>query len=119
MMSSAKFSTLLFWQKAHKFTLLVHNLTGSFPSCERYGLSSQFRRAAISIAANIAEGYTRTGRKDKLRFFNIALSSLEECRYYLILASDLGYVVDNSMSGLLDEVGKLLNAYCSTIKSRA
>jgi len=118
MIPSAKFSELLFWQKAHKFTLHVYQLTNAFPSTEQYGLTSQFRRAAVSMTANIAEGYTRTGIKDKLRFFNISLSSLEECRYYQILSKDLGYGEDVSMEGLLDEVGKLLNSYCRTIKSR-
>lgn len=118
MVLSAKFSELLFWQKAHKFTLLTYQITKKFPSEELYGLTSQFRRAAVSIAANIAEGYTRTGTKDKLQFFNISLSSLEECRYYVILSKDLGYGEEDSMIDLLDEIGRLLNAYCRTIKSR-
>jgi four helix bundle protein len=118
MLSSAKFSELLFWKKAHEFTLQVYQVTKSFPPEERYGLTSQFRRAAVSIAANMAEGYTRTGVPDKLRFFNIALSSLEECRYYLILATDLGYGDLASMQELLDDSARLLNAYCRSIKQK-
>lgn len=117
MVSSAKFSELLFWRKAHQFTLQVYQVTKSFPREELYGLTSQFRRAAVSVAANIAEGYTRTGTKDKLKFFNIALGSLEECRYYLILATDLGYGELDSMNELLDDAGRLLNAYCRSIKA--
>lgn len=119
MLSSAKFSELLFWQKAHQFTLVVYQITKTFPREELYGLTSQFRRAAVSVTANIAEGYTRTGIKDKLRFFNMALSSLEECRYYLILSKDLGYGELESLHKLLDDTGRLLNAYCRTIRSNA
>ncbi len=59
---------------------------------ETYGLTSQLRQAAVSIAANIAEGFKKKGKPDKVRFMNIAQGSLEECRYYLILAKDLGYI---------------------------
>ena len=61
----------------------------SFPKSETYGLTSQFRRAAVSVPANIAEGFRKRGRADKVRFLNIAQGSLEECRYYLILSDDL------------------------------
>jgi four helix bundle protein len=66
-------------------------LTAEFPDHEVYGLTSQLRRAAVSIPASIAEGFRRRGRADKARFMNLAESSLEECRYYLILIQDLGY----------------------------
>jgi four helix bundle protein len=89
---------LIVWQKAHQFVLLVYQFTGQFPKSEIYGLTSQFRRAAISIAANIAvrrasrrEGFKKKGATDKVRFMNIAQGSLEECRYYLILSKDLDY----------------------------
>jgi len=81
---------LVVWQKAHLFVLAVYRLTAGFPKQETYGLTSQMRRAAVSIAANIAEGFRRRGKADKARFMNIAEGSIEECRYYLILASDLG-----------------------------
>ncbi|WP_416212204.1 four helix bundle protein [Nostoc sp. DedSLP03] len=70
---------------------MVYQFTGQFPKSEIYGLTSQFRRAAISIAANIAEGFKKKGAADKVRFLNIAQGSLEECRYYLILSKDLDY----------------------------
>ncbi|MGL6195817.1 MAG: four helix bundle protein [Thermoguttaceae bacterium] len=76
-----------------------------------YGLTSQFRRAAVSIPANIAEGFRKQSRLDKARMLNIAEGSLEECRYYLILAKDLGYFNDSSMWDLSEEIGRLLNAY--------
>ena len=86
-----RFTDLIVWQKAHKFVLSVYRLTSGFPKEEIYGLTSQFRRAAVSITANIAEGFKKTGTADTIRFMNISQGSLEECRYYLILAGDLNY----------------------------
>src|SRR3984957_11392874 len=83
------FEDLIVWQKAHQFVLNVYSCTATFPKEEIYGLISQFRRASVSIAANIAEGFKKNGAKDKGRFFNISQGSIEECRYYLILAQDL------------------------------
>ena len=99
------------WQKAHQFVLATYRLTRTFPRSETYGLSSQWRRAAISIAANIAEGFKKRGKLDKLRFYNIAQGSVEESRYYLILTKDLEYGDISELSGLLEEVSKLLEAY--------
>ena len=102
-------------QKAHQFVLAVYHLSRTFPRSEIYGLSSQFRRAAVSIAANIAEGFRQRGKADKLRFFNMAQGSLEECRYYLILSRDLEYGDVSETSRLLEEVSKLLEAYSQSI----
>src|SRR5438270_14039571 len=85
------FRDLVVWQKAHQFVLGVYAFTGTFPRQETYGLSMQLRRAAVSIPANIAEGFRRRGKADKARYMNIVEGSLEECLYYLILAGDLGY----------------------------
>lgn len=74
------FEDLVVWQKAHLFVLGVYRLSEGFPRCEIYGLSSQFRRAAVSIAANIAEGFRKRSKADKIRFLNIAQGSVEECR---------------------------------------
>jgi four helix bundle protein len=71
------FTDLIVWQKAHEFVLDIYKYTESFPKAEIYGLTSQFRRAAISIAANIAEGFGKRGKADKARFYNIAQGSLE------------------------------------------
>ena len=109
------FRDLAVWRKAHEFVLVVYSLTAGFPKQETYGLALQMRRAAISIPANIAEGFRRRGKADKARFMNIAEGSVEECRYYLILASDLGYGDASSLSALLDEVSRMLNAYTSAI----
>ena len=85
------FRDLVLWRKAHEFVLAVYRFTTAFPKQETYGLASQMRRAAVSIPANIAEGFGKRGKPDKARFMNIAEGSLEESRYYLILAEDLGY----------------------------
>ncbi len=78
-------------------------------------MTSQARRAAISIAANIAEGFKKKGRPDKARYLNIAQGSLEECRYYLILAKDLQYGDTSCLMSQLEEVSKLLESYISSI----
>jgi len=109
------FEDLLVWQKAHSFVLLAYSLSGSFPKHELFGLTSQFRRAAVSIVSNIAEGFRRRNVADKAKFFNIAQSSLEECRYLLILSRDLEYVNVHHAYSLLIEVSKLLDAYTKGI----
>jgi len=109
------FQDLIVWQKAHQFVLAVYNYSDYFPQKEVYGLTSQFRRAAISIAANIAEGFHKKGVADKTRFLNNAQDSLEECRYYLILAKDLGYGDHPELLPQLEEVSKLLEKYTAAI----
>jgi four helix bundle protein len=109
------FRDLVVWRKAHQFVLAVYQLTQAFPKEETYGLSSQIRRAAVSIPANIAEGFCRRSKADKTRFFNLAEGSLEESRYYLILAQDLGYGSTEPLLDSLDEVGRLLHAYVKAI----
>ena len=115
-MSAKSFEDLMVWQKAHQFTLAVYHFSRTFPPAEIYGLSSQFRRAAVSIAANLAEGFKKRGKADKLRFFNIAQGSLEESRYYLILSRDLGYGEISELTRLLEEVSKLIEAYSQSIR---
>jgi len=110
------FTELDVWKSAHQFVLNVYRYTKQFPKSETYGLVSQFRRAAVSIPANIAEGYAKMGLKDKIRFYNIAQGSLEECRYYLILSSDLGYGKNTDLQNELDTVGKMLSGYISGTK---
>ena len=109
------FRDLAVWRKAHEFVLAVYTFTAGFPRQETYGLALQMRRAAVSIPANIAEGFRRRGKADKARFMNVAEGSVEECRYFLILASDLGYGDTSELSSLLDEVSRMLNAYASAI----
>jgi len=105
------FEDLVVWQKAHAWVLAVYRLSDGFPHKEIYGLTSQLRRAAVSVPANIAEGFKKRGTRDKLRFFNIAQGSLEECRYYLILARDLGYGEPAALATELEDVSRLLDSY--------
>lgn len=86
------YRNLKVWQQAHQFTLKVYRLTQSFPSDERFGLTSQIRRAAASIPANLAEGSMRNSDADFARFIHIALGSLAELDYHLLLARDLEYI---------------------------
>lgn len=103
------------WQKAHEFVLDVYGFTACFPEREKYGLAHQMRRAAVSIPANIAEGFGKRSRAEKARFLNIAEGSVKECRYYLILAHDLGYGETESLIHTLEDASRLLNAYARTI----
>jgi four helix bundle protein len=109
------FEDLVVWQKAHELVLTVYRFTESFPKSELYGLTSQLRRAAVSVAANIAEGFKKIGKADKARFMNTSQGSIEECRYYLILVKDLGYGETQELNSLLEEVSKLLTRYRSAI----
>ena len=117
-MATRTFTDLVVWQKAHEFTLSVYKFTNKFPKSELYGLTAQFRRAAVSIPANIAEGYKKTGEADKVRIMNYAQGSLEECRYYLILARDLKFGNPKDLTLQLEEVSKLLNAYVWAIRRK-
>jgi len=113
--AARSFRELVVWQKAHEFVLGVYRLTESFPDREKFGLSHQMRRAAVSIAANIAEGFGKRSHAEKARFLNIAEGSLEECRYYLILAHDLGFGQTESLTAILEGTSRLLNAYARAI----
>jgi four helix bundle protein len=113
--AAKSFEDLIVWQKAHAWVLEVYRMSDSFPAKENYALTSQLRRAAMSVPANIAEGFKKRGARDKLRFFNIAQGSLEESRYFLILARDLGYADVREAQEKLEEVSRLLEAYYRTI----
>jgi four helix bundle protein len=110
---------LVVWQKAHALVLMVYHLTESCPKTKTYGLTSQLRRAAVSVPANIAEGFQKRGNADKLRFFNIAQGSLGECDHYLILAQDLHYAATTNLRHELAQVGRLRHAYLSAFARNA
>jgi len=119
-MASKSFREVMAWQKAHEFVLAFYKTKRYFPDDEKFALVPQFQRAAVSIAANIAEGYKKVSRADKLRFFNIAQGSLEECRYYIILSHDVGYYpqdVANDMWAKIEEAAITLHSYCEAIKA--
>ena len=116
MKSSKTFEDLKVWQKAHQLVIKIYRLSKGFPRDEIFGLTSQLRRAAVSVAANVAEGFKRVTIPDKLRFFNIAQASLEEVRYYLILVHDLQYAETGEFREDLEEVSRMLEAYRATIR---
>ena len=119
-MASKSFREVMAWQKAHAFVLAFYKTKPMFPDDEKFALVPQFQRAAVSIAANIAEGYKKVSKADKLRFFNIAQGSLEECRYYIILSHDVGYYpqdVANDMWAKIEEAAITLHSYCEAIKA--
>ena len=111
MEKARSFKDLIVWQKAHAFVLEVYKLSEKFPKSEIYGLTSQLRKAAVSIPANIAEGFKKETAKDKAKFMNIAQGSIEECQYYMILTKDLNYGETEDMKNHLNEVSKILDSY--------
>ncbi len=115
-----RFEDLAVWRRAHELTLDVYRRTSEFPRDEKFGLTSQMRRAAVSVPANIAEGFKKRGNKDKANFYNIAQGSLEELRYYFILAHDLGYIAEPAAQAYaFDEIGRMLHALIRVTVSRA
>ncbi len=115
------FQSLQVWQKSHQFVKDVYHCSADFPKHELFGLTSQLRRAAVSIPATITEGYRKESNLDNARYLNIAQGSLEECRYYLILAPELEYIeaeLSHQLSENLDEVARLLYAYRNAVLRR-
>ena len=113
------FRDLVVWQKAHQLVLQTYQLTKHFPVEERYGLVQQMRRAAVSVAANITEGHRRKSKREFLKFLDIAHSSLDELKYYFIVATDLGYfngLVRQRVVDLAEEVGRMLHGLTVHIK---
>lgn len=114
-----RFEQLEAWQEAHKLVMMVYRATQGYPSEERYGLVAQMRRAAISIPANIAEGFKRRGIQEKIRFYNISEGSLEELKYFFILSKELGYIAtDADLMAQAETVGRLLNGLISSTERR-
>ena len=108
------FKKLKVWGKAHRFTLEVYQVTRNFPNHERFGLTSQLRRSAVSITSNIAEGCGRIGDKELARFFSISVGSANEAEYQLLLAYHLKYVPlesYQSLDHLINEVKRMLIAF--------
>ncbi len=119
MTPATTFKDLQIWRKSHAVVLKVYALTATFPKSELFGLTSQMRRAAVSVPANIAEGFKRRGRMDKARFLGIAAGSLEELRYYGLLAADLNLTQGDALAVDLDEVSRMLSSYERTILASA
>jgi four helix bundle protein len=113
---------LILWQKAMALASEVHRLTAKLPRHEVFGLSSQIRRAAVSIPSNVAEGAARRTTREFIAFLHIARGSFAELETQLLLAREIGYLADRDLSPILvrlDEVGRLLNAVVSGLRARA
>ena len=108
------FHELKVLQKAHRFVLALYRHSQGFPTEERFGLTIQLRRAAVSVASNIAEGCGRDGERDFARFLSIAAGSASEVEYQLLLALDLGYLPDElhrQLDAQINEVKRMLNSF--------
>jgi four helix bundle protein len=110
------FRDLLVWAKAHEATLMIYRCTQHFPHEERFGLTSQIRRAAVSMASNIAEGSGRRSDADFARFLSMAFGSAAEVEYQLLLAKDLGYLNDPNYQSLQDKIAEIKRMLASLIK---
>ena len=113
------FQELIVWQKGHHLTLEIYQITRDFPKSELYGLTSQVRRAASSIPANIAKGCGRSGDAELNRFLVIALGSIAELHCHLILARDLTYLKEENFNSILvklTETRKMLIAFSRKLK---
>jgi len=111
------FHDLVVWQRSHSLVLRVYQLTANFPKHELFGLTSQMRRSAVSVPANIAEAFSKRSKADKARMLNISQGSLEELRYYFILAGDLKYLTKEQQRTELDDVARMLGAYTRSLHS--
>lgn len=112
---------LMVWQRSIQLVKMIYQVSGSFPDTERYGLTSQLMRAAVSVPANIAEGNARGTRRDYAQFVSIARGSLAEVETYLIIAVELGYVTEEqtkAMNQEIDEIGRVLTTLRSRLRQR-
>ena len=115
------FRQLTLWQKSHALALEVYSASRGFPRDEVYGLTSQLRRAATSVGANIAEGCGRNSRADFGRFLHMAMGSAREVEYLLLLARDLKYLTGDHHDGMgeaASEVKRMLASLIKRVKSR-
>ncbi|MCK5560053.1 MAG: four helix bundle protein [Thermoplasmata archaeon] len=115
------FRDLKVWQKAHKFVLKIYKITRKYPDDERFGLTSQLRRAVVSVTANIVEGSKRESKKELIRMLNISESSLEETKYFLLLSKDLNYITNEKYIVLLgeaEEIGRMLDGLIKSLKKK-
>ena len=111
-MKISSFTDLHAWQEGHKLVILIYQLTKTFPIEEKFGLSDQMRRCAISITSNIAEGFSRRGKKEKAQFFYMALGSTTELQNQLLIARDINYINQQVFHQIAEKtvtVSKLIN----------
>lgn len=115
------FTDLLAWKEAHRLVLTIYQITDKFPTKETYSLVDQMRRCAVSISSNIAEGFSRQGKKEKLQFYYTAKASLTELQNQLLIARDVGYISKDKFDGSAEQtiqVSRLLTGLIKSIKTR-
>ena len=120
-MERKRYTELQVWQKAMSLTKKIYQITGLFPEEERFGLTSQMRRAAVSVPSNIAEGYARTSTKDYIHFLSIARGSIAEIETQLYISKDLEYVQEERLENvfaLIEEISKMLTAMIVKLKQK-
>ncbi len=113
-----RFKELEIWRKSRFFCVKIYSATSSFPSEEKFGLTNQLRRAAVSIPSNIAEGSSRQSNKDFARFLEIAIGSAYELETQLLISSDLGFINSDKaeeMINMLEEIVKMTSKFRSTL----
>jgi len=120
-----EFKNLIVWKESHSIALCIYKITDKFPRKELFGITSQIRRAATSVSANISEGCGRNSQKDFIRFLNMAMGSANETEYLLILSKDLNYLeeesfenISNSIKTLKKQISNLINAIKKTINHK-
>lgn len=117
----SSFVDLRTWQKAKDFSVGIYKLTKTFPADEKFGLTSQMRRSAVSVAANIAEGFSRATASDKTHFYRMGLGSLTETQSHVYIAAELGFINKTSCDVLVERstvISKMLNGMIKTAKGR-
>lgn len=118
-MKITSFKQLLVWQKGHVLVIDIYKCTELFPSSEKFGLSNQLRRAAVSITSNIAEGFSRRSKNEKLQFYSIAHGSLTEVENQILIAKDVGFMNNKvyiQLDNKINEVHKMLNSLIQSTK---
>lgn len=123
-MNNAKiksFTNLIVWQEAHKLALEIYRITKSFPREETYSLTDQMKRCSISITSNIAEGFSRQSKKEKIQFYFTAKGSLTELQNQLLLVKDIKYLSSASFKSIAEQtvaVHKLINGFIKSANAR-
>jgi len=118
-MKIRSFTDLHAWQEGHKLVLAIYSITKHFPDDERYGLSNQMRKCAVSITSNLAEGFSRKSKKEAAQFFYISIGSITELQNQLLIARDVGYVIQEEFKKIADQtvvVSKLTNGLVKTTR---
>lgn len=115
----SSFTDLIVWKEAHKLALEIYKVTKTFPKEETYSLIDQMKRCSVSVSSNIAEGFVRRGKKEKLQFYYTSKGSLVELQNQLLLARDVGYIENSEfhkIAAMTIDVHKLLNGFIKSAK---